>query len=79
MHAAITNNPSMRGFPMTINSLLNEKQVADLLGLSIQTLRNDRATRRKFPYIKIGKSVRYRPEDIEAVIKAGYIAASGGF
>jgi predicted DNA-binding transcriptional regulator AlpA len=59
---------------MTINSLLDEKQVANLLGLSIQTLRNDRATRRRFPYVKIGKSVRYKPEDIAAVIEAGRIA-----
>jgi|WetSurMetagenome_2_1015567.scaffolds.fasta_scaffold1078649_2 hypothetical protein len=59
---------------MTINTLLDEKAVATLLGLSIQTLRNDRATKRRFPYIKLGKSVRYRPEDIAAVIEAGRMA-----
>lgn len=60
---------------MTINPLLDEKAVAKLLGLSVQTLRNDRAKagRRRFPYVKLGKSIRYRPEDIAAVIEAGRV------
>jgi predicted DNA-binding transcriptional regulator AlpA len=62
---------------MTINTLLDEKTVSKILGLSIQTLRNDRATRRRIPYIKLGKSVRYRPEDIQALIESNRIAAQG--
>jgi predicted DNA-binding transcriptional regulator AlpA len=38
---------------------LNEKQVAEMIGLSVITLRNRRCQRRGFPYVKIGKSVRY--------------------
>jgi hypothetical protein len=59
---------------MTITNLLDEKQTAQILSLSVQTLRNDRATKRRIPYVKIGKSVRYRPEDVEAVIAAGRIS-----
>jgi hypothetical protein len=60
--------------PMTIRNLLDEKEAAEILGLSVQTLRNDRATKRRIPYVKIGKSVRYKVEDIAAVIEAGRIA-----
>jgi hypothetical protein len=61
---------------MTINTLLDEKQVASLLGLSIQTLRNDRSnpSLRRIPYVKLGKSVRYRPEDVAAYIERNRIA-----
>ncbi|MHC1744977.1 MAG: helix-turn-helix domain-containing protein [Syntrophobacteraceae bacterium] len=63
---------------MNISNLITEKQAAQILGLSIQTLRNDRATRRRIPYVKLGKSVRYRQEDIAAVIEAGRIAGGAG-
>lgn len=59
---------------MTITHLLDEKKTAEILGLSIQTLRNDRAAKRRIPYIKIGKSVRYRPEDIAALIESHRIS-----
>ena len=62
---------------MTISDLLDEKRVAKILGLSLQTLRNDRATKRRIPYVKIGKSVRYRPEDLAALIESHRIAAEG--
>lgn len=62
---------------MTIPNLLDEKQTAKILGLSVQTLRNDRASKRRIPYIKIGKSVRYRPEDLTALIQSHRIAAEG--
>lgn len=58
---------------MTIQALLDERTVARILCLSVQTLRNDRATRRRIPYVKIGKSVRYRPEDIERLIESNRI------
>ena len=58
-----------------IPNLLDEKRVSEILGLSLQTLRNDRATRRRIPYVKIGKSVRYRPEDLAALIESHRITA----
>lgn len=38
---------------------LNERQVAEMTGLSVITLRNRRCQRRGFPYVKVGRSVRY--------------------
>ncbi len=44
---------------------LNEKQVSDITGFSLPTLRNSRHLRKGFPYLKVGRSVRYDPDDIE--------------
>lgn len=46
---------------------LNEYEVAELTGLAVSTLRNDRHLRRGFPYLKIGKrSIRYLTNDVVA-------------
>jgi hypothetical protein len=37
----------------------DEHEAAALLGLSVHTLRKDRITARRFPFYKIGASVRY--------------------
>lgn len=41
-----------------------EKEAANKLGVAVQTLRNWRHIRRGPAYIKLGRSVRYRIEDI---------------
>ena len=43
---------------------LNEKEVAQITGVAVQSLRNLRHQRRGFSYIKLGKSVRYDLNDI---------------
>jgi len=43
---------------------ITETECAELTGLSLSTLRNDRSKRVKLPYIKVGKSVRYDQDDI---------------
>lgn len=43
---------------------LTEVEVAELTGRGLQTLRNDRHLRRGFPYVKLGRSIRYRLADI---------------
>ena len=44
---------------------LNEKQVAEITGRAVATLRNERHLRRGFPYLKVGRrSVRYKTADI---------------
>ena len=43
---------------------LNEKEVAKITGVAVQSLRNLRHQRRGFSYIKLGKSVRYDLSDI---------------
>jgi len=42
-----------------------EKEVAVMYGISLSKLRQDRILKKGLPYIKIGKSVRYRAEDLE--------------
>ncbi|MBY0354187.1 MAG: helix-turn-helix domain-containing protein [Rickettsiales bacterium] len=49
--------------------LLDERQVAACLQISISKLRADRRNEKGLPFIKIGKSVRYRPQDIELFLK----------
>lgn len=58
--------------------LLKENQVAEMLGLSVQTLRNDRSLGRKIPYIKIGASVRYSVLDVEQYLEACRISRPSG-
>lgn len=48
----------------SIPQVINEYEAAKILGKSVQTLRNERYLRKGSPYIKIGRSVRYRVEDI---------------
>ena len=50
---------------------LTPQQVADILGVSKDTLTVWRCTKRyKIPYIKIGSKVVYRAKDIEAFIES---------
>ena len=53
--------------------LLDEHQVAVLTGRGLQSLRNDRHCRRGFPYVKFGRSVRYKLKDVLASIESGRI------
>ena len=45
--------------------VVDDNQAADELGVAVQTLRNWRSNRRGPAYLKLGRSVRYRVEDIE--------------
>jgi predicted DNA-binding transcriptional regulator AlpA len=49
---------------------LNETEVAKLIGLHVQTLRNQRCACKGFPYLKIGRAVRYDPKDIREFLDA---------
>jgi hypothetical protein len=49
---------------------LTEKQVSKIIGLSVSTLRLDRHKRRGIPYYKIGKAVRYDPEDVSNFLES---------
>lgn len=56
-----------------IEPLLDDAQVAAVLGVSPETLAAWRSTKRvTLPYIKVGgRLVRYRKSDVEALIEAG--------
>jgi hypothetical protein len=50
---------------LTVNGrLINETQAAEILGRAVQTLRNDRHLRKGPAYLKLGRSVRYRVNDL---------------
>jgi hypothetical protein len=53
-----------------------EKQLAEKSKLSLQTLRNYRADKKVFPYVKIGRSVRYPSEECERILKEKVIEAT---
>lgn len=55
--------------------LVNEFVAARLLGLSVHTLRKDRLTRRRWPFIKLGRVVRYNLGALQALVIA---ATQGG-
>ncbi|HHS12290.1 MAG TPA: DNA-binding protein [bacterium] len=48
---------------------LNEKEVADMTGFSLSTLRNNRFLSKGIPYIKVGKSVRYDLKEVVAFME----------
>jgi predicted DNA-binding transcriptional regulator AlpA len=50
--------------------LLNEHNVAELLNISVASVRRWRLFGRGPRYLKIGASVRYRPEDVSAWIES---------
>ena len=55
---------------------LTEKEVSAMTGRALQTLRNDRFRGKGFPYIKIGKSIRYDEEVIVQVMEKGMVKTS---
>ena len=59
---------------------VSEKEIAKITGLAVQTLRNWRHKRRGFPYSKIGRAIRYDPDDVVLFMKARKIQTqdSGG-
>ena len=54
----------------TLESLLNEHDVARITGLSVASVRRWRLLRQGPKYLKIGAAVRYKPEDITAWLES---------
>ena len=51
--------------------LLTPEQVSEYLGVNIEALNVWRATNRyDLPYVKVGRLVRYRAEDVSAFIES---------
>ena len=53
----------------TLEILLNEYQVAEILKVSVATIRRRRLFRQPPDFVKIGSSVRYRREAIQRLIQ----------
>jgi len=49
---------------------IGEKEVAQITGRGLQTLRNDRSKGQGIPYSKLGRLVRYSLEDVLAYMEA---------
>ncbi len=62
---------------MTGKRYIDEKKVSEITGIALPTLRNDRATKRRIPYLKIGRSVRYDLEEVIQFMESHKIAAVG--
>lgn len=63
--------------PTTRMQYLTEKQVSEMTGRALSTLRNDRMYRRGLPYVKLGRSVRYDLEDVRTFMESRRIETSG--
>jgi predicted DNA-binding transcriptional regulator AlpA len=50
----------------TLESLLNEHDVARIVGMSLASIRRWRLLRQGPKFLKLGASVRYKPEDVTA-------------
>ncbi len=61
-----------------ISELLTEKQAAEKLNVTCGTLSVWRATRRyPLKYVRIGRKIRYRPQDIEEFIEGRVMPGDG--
>ena len=55
----------------TSHNLLTPLEVSKILGVHVETLNTWRATNRyPLPYVKAGRLVRYRLQDVEAFIRS---------
>lgn len=55
-----------------------ERDAAEYTGLSVRTLQHRRFERREPPYLKIGRSVRYRREDLDAFLEKHRVVPGQG-
>jgi len=51
-------------------TLLTEREYAQLTKRSVASVRRDRLLRQGCPYVKLGALVRYRPEDVRAHLES---------
>ena len=57
-------------------TLLSQREAAALLSLSERTLERFRVSGTGPKFVRLGRSIRYRPTDIEAYIAAGVVAST---
>jgi len=53
--------------------LLTEDEVCEILNLNVSSLQRERCNGTGIPYVKLGRRVRYKIEDIEKYIKANTV------
>jgi predicted DNA-binding transcriptional regulator AlpA len=62
--------------PHVITRALTEREVSDLLGLSVATLRAWRHRGQGPRFLRLGRAVRYLPADLEDFVRASAVDAS---
>jgi len=60
----------------SLHNLFNEYQLAELTRMSVASIRRWRLLRQGPKYVKLGASVRYRPEDVSEWLAA--LPSGGG-
>lgn len=60
-----------------LEQLLTSAQFAQKFNVSERFLQHDRVTKRRIPYIKVGRFVRYRESDGVAYIEAHRMGGEG--
>ena len=56
-----------------VTKLLTEREVVDLYGLKLGTLRNHRSKKIGIPFVKLQGKVRYRLLEVEAYIEKNLV------
>lgn len=54
---------------MPLESLLDERAVSQITGVSVATLRRNRLLGKGCPHVKLGSLVRYKPSDLRSYIE----------
>ena len=60
--------------PIDPNGLVDTRRAASLLGLDHATLQNWRCRGEGPPFIRLGRAIRYRPDDLETWIESHRVA-----
>ena len=60
----------------TLTELLTPEEVAEITGLSLDTLAQWRSRKRGIPYLKIGRAVRYDPAEVRAYLERCRVSVS---
>ncbi len=61
---------------MESKRLLTGEEVATMTGLSRETLAQWRSQKRGIPYLKIGRAVRYDPDEVETYLERCRVSVS---
>ena len=64
---------------MDLPRYLTEKEVSKVTGFSVYTLRNWRNQKKGIPYLKMTKSIRYKPEDVCSYLEENRIEPANGW
>ncbi|TLF58472.1 helix-turn-helix domain-containing protein [Nocardia cyriacigeorgica] len=65
----------MRSTTVELPELLTGRQTAEYIGVSEDTLAQDRYLGRGLPYVRVGRRIRYRASDIAAFLEANVVKA----